>query len=591
MDHRAPSTTRSPRRAPRTALALLVALALTLPAAAQRLPAYLPADTVVALGAVDLASQEAAFAGVLADWERYGVGPALLRAFDGVDAGALGVPQGDDLGEVALPPALDGLELLDLIGREAWVAVSVSPFNPLPTVTLVALVDDSTASRFDAVLADAAQEPGARTLREGDAELVALLVDGVPVAAARYGDLLALATNPDVLRGVLRAAQGGSEPSFASSDAYGATLATLAPGQLYGYLDLDPVARALTPFASGLGFDRSVARLAAALETLGTSAGVVRFTSLGSESESVQHLGRDGGDAPLLALLSASDPAPRRLLDAVPGDALSVTVNGADVEAGFDYLVRLLSELPELALRDPEGLLRDLVGIDLRRDVFAWMDGGWMSVTTGLGSVVDPGVPADELLGESAFVFLTSDPTAAAAGLERSAGSLASIVSAFADPMGRGGVVAPTVRDVAGVRVSSYEVFPGLALHVAAADGFAMIATSEGAAASVAQAIGAGAVTPATVARLLPEVPEGAVRFTISDDRATLLGTADQLTQQVQLLAGLGGGLDFDAVEAATEALEGFLEALAARLGGSVAYAVVDGATVRSVSRSAFDGR
>jgi len=587
---------RSARRGGWQALTVLLALALTLPvgASAQRLPTLLPADTVVALGVVGLEEHAALLDGVLADWERFGVGPALERALGGFDGGALGLPStptgADDL---ELPPGLEGLELLDVLGREAWVGVSISPFNPLPSVTLLALVDDAVAERFATLIGDTYDEPGARRLREGDTEFVAVIVDGLPLAAARRGELLALSSNPDTLRFVLRAAQGGGEASFGSSAGYAASLGTLAPGQLYGYLDLDPVARALAPRASGLGFDRSVARLSAALETVGVSAGVMRVTPDGSASESVQLPRGDGRDAALFRLLTATGTAPERLLAAVPAEAVSISVSAGDASAGFEYLMQLLSELPELALPDPAGLLRDFVGLDLRRDVFSWAEPGWMSVTTGFGATVDPGIPADDLLGESALVLLSRDDAAARTGLERSAGAVASLVSAFADPMGMGGVVQPLRRQVAGVEIAHFDVFPGLELHVAAANGFALIATSHGAADAVAQAIGMGAQPGATIARLLPAVPASAGRFSVSDDRATLLGSADQLTQQVQLIAGLSGGtgLDFDAVEAATEALEGFLSALAERLGGSVSYGVVDGAVLRGVSRSEIDWR
>lgn len=579
----------------RSAVALLLVLALALPASAQRLAGYMPADTVLALGAIDLEAHADLFEGVLADWERFGVGEALERAFVGVDTGMFGVPRDEtDLDGVELPAALDGLELFDLLGREAWVALSISPFSPLPAVTLLALVDEATGARFDTVLTEAATEPGAQTLSEGDASFVAIVMDGLPVAAARRGELLALSSNPEVLRGVLRLAQGANEASFVDTEGYQTTLGTLAPGQLYGFLDLAPVAKAVTPLAAGLGFDRSVARLAGALETFGTSAGVVRVTSTGSESESVQVVRADGRDTALYRLLAADvGGVPPRLLEAIPAEAISVSASATAPSGGFDYLMTLIAELPELALPDPEGFIRDMAGFDLRRDVFGWMAPGSLTITTGFGAAVEPGVPGEDLLGETALVLLTDDDARARDGLQRSATMLASLVSAFADPMGAGGMVQPQTRDVAGVSVTSYEVFPGAALHIAVANGFGLIATSEGAADAVARALAEGPALPPTLARLLPEVPVAASSFTVSDDRATLEGMAAQLTLQVQLLAGLtgGAGIDFAAVDAASEALQGFLDALAERLGGTVSYSVGDGALQRGVSRSEIDWR
>jgi hypothetical protein len=571
----------------------LLLLALAFPANAQRLVGYLPADTVAALGTVELEEHADRFDGVLADWERSGVGAALLRAFGEVDADALGMPLDDGDFDLVLPSALHGLDLLELIGREAWTGVSISPFNPLPAVTLLALVDESTAARFDEVLDDAAGEPGAQRLQEGDAAFVTVVVDGLPLAASRYGELLALSSNPEVLRGVLRQAQGSTEPSFADSPSYGATLGLLAPGQLYGYLDLQPLARALAPLASGLGFDRSVARVASALETFGISAGVVRVTSVGTETESLQLPRSDGRDAALFRQLTDVDTVPERLLEAIPAEALSVSASGGSPAAGFEYLNALLSELPELALPDPAGLIGDLIGVDLRRDVFGWMGPGSLTVTTGFGEVVEPGIPGEDMLGQSAIVLLAEDETRARAGLDRSATALASLVSAFADPMGAGGVVQGVTRDVAGVQVTRYDVFPGLSIHIAVAEGLALIATSEGAADAVARAIADGPQPPPVVARLLPEVPASASSFTISDDRAALAATSDQLALQLQLAAGLmgGAGLDFDAVEAASSALRQFLDALAERLGGTVSYATVEDGVLRGVSRSEIDWR
>ena len=574
--------------------ALLLLFALASPASAQRLASYLPADTVAALGAVELEEHADRLEGVLADWERYGVGEALLRAFGDVDPEALGMPLDEDGFDLVLPPALESLELLDVIGREAWATLSISPFNPLPALTLLALVDETTAARFDEVLDDAAAEPGAQRLQEGEAVFVAVVVDGMPLAASRFGELLALSSNPEVLRGVLRQAQGSTEPSFADSPGYVATLGLLAPGQLYGYLDLQPVARALAPLATGLGFDRSIARLASALETFGTSAGVMRLTSVGTETDSVQLPRADGRDAALFRLLTDDASAvPERLLDAIPAEAVSVSASGRSPAAGFEYLNTLLGELPELALPDAASLIGDLFGIDLRRDVFGWMGPGSLTVTTGFSEAVPPGVAGEDLLGQSALVLVADDEARARDGLNRSATALASLVSAFADPMGEGGMVQGVTRDVSGVKVTRYDVFPGVALHIAVANGLALVATSEGAADAVALAIAEGPRPPAIIERLLREVPGDATSYTLSDDRAALEATASQFALQLQLAAGLmgGAGLDFDAIEAASDSLQRFLEALAERLGGTVSYGTVENGVLRGTSRSEIDWR
>jgi hypothetical protein len=149
----------------------------------------------------------------------------------------------------------------------------VSPFNPLPAVTLLASVEPATAARFEALF-ERERAAGALDLREGAVRFVQVELDGFPLAAALDGDLLALSSNPDVLRGVLRQRQGATEPNFGDAPASSATLGALGPGELVGFLDLGPLGRALAPFGDGMGFDASIARILALLETLGPVAGV-----------------------------------------------------------------------------------------------------------------------------------------------------------------------------------------------------------------------------------------------------------------------------------------------------------------------------
>ncbi|CAN5849925.1 hypothetical protein BH23DEI1_BH23DEI1_24530 [soil metagenome] len=590
--HRADEHPRhQPSRFLRLVLLLVAASLLSAPALAQRLAGYLPADTFFAIGTVGLDAHADLLDDLLTEWERLDLGEKLEGALAG--AGALGatfgVPLDEDLPDAGLPGELEGLEPLDLIGAEAWVALSISPFNPLPVLTLVASIDDATSARFDALLLEASAQPGAVELNEGQARFVVTPAgDGVPLAASRFGDLLALSTNPDVLRGVLRQAQGSSDPSFDDADGYLTTLGTLGDGAFYGYLDVVSVSDALAPLAAGLGFDASVARLSAMFATFGSGAGVIRVTPDGTESEGIQVLRGDGGDLALFSLLTRSHAAPRDLLRAVPERAFSVQVANASPAAWWDYLVDLVAGLPELGIRDPERMLRDTTGVDLRRDLFSWTGSGVMTLTTGFGAAVDPGIPSEALLGESVFVLVAADESAARAGLTRLFEHLGATVSMFTDPMAQGGPVPTRTRMVEGVEVTSFDLFPGAGVSVAVTGGLAVIGTTDdGTDATVTAILRGGDLAP-TLARLLPDVPANATGFLLTDDRAGLEGTADQLAAQVRLLAGMGGGaaLDFDAVVEATDALEEFLAFVASRLGGSVSWSVVDGAVIRTFGRS-----
>jgi hypothetical protein len=580
----------------RLALALIVGALLGAPAVAQRLAGFLPADTFAAIGTVDLNAHADVLDDFVAEWERLGLTERLGAALGGVsDLGAaFGGPADGDGGGAELPTELEGIGPLDLVGTEAWAALSISAFNPLPVFTVVASVDEGTGARFDALIAEAAAESGAMTLSEGGASFVVTPAsDGLPLAMVRFGDLLAVSTNPDVLRGVLRQAQGSPDPSFTDSDGFVATLGRLGDGAFAGYLDLAAVAHALAPLAAGLGFDATVERLTAMFETVGAGAFVMRVTPDGTEREGVQVLRGDGRDPALFTLLGRSAPAPQALLAAVPAEAFSVQVGNASPRAWWDYVVDLLAGLRELGIQDPDRMLLDLTGVDLRRDLFSWTGTGVMTMVTGFGSVVEPGVPAEALLGESVYVLVADDEAAARTGLHRLLGHLGGTISAFTDPMAQGGPVVTRERTVDGVTVTTYDLFPGAGISVAVTGGLAVIGTTEeGTDAAVRVIVGGPELSP-MLGRLLLEVPAAATGFSLSDDRAALEGTAEGLAAQVQLLAGMGGAaaLDFDAVVEATDALEEFLTFVASRLGGSVGWSTVDGAVVRSTGRSEVDWR
>jgi hypothetical protein len=599
--------TRTRIRTTRALTVLLAAATLALVAAlptarAQDLARLLPADTSLALGLYGLGDATGLLAPLVDPWVELGVGEALLDVLGDTDlAGMAGGAAGtdidpDELGAM-LPPELEGVDPFELLSHEAWLGVSVSPFNPLPALTLLARVDDALGARFDALLARVAGEPGAESLNEGSIGFVVVpLEDGFPLAAVRTGDLLALSTNPDVLRGVLRAAQGSNEPGFLDAPGVAATLGTLAAGELYGFLDLGPLAGALAPLAGGLGFDRSVARLTAMLETLGAYAGVTQLTEDGTRTTTLRRLDGEGRDPALRTLLGGAGPAPRELLAWVPTDALSVQVTSLDPAAYWAYVRDLVEGLTELGVADLDRTLRDVIGVDPRADLFGWTLPGIAIVQTGTGSVAELGAPAEDLLGESVLVVRARDAAEAEAGLARAFDALAQRAVMFADPFaepGAGPVVAMRERTVAGTTLRAYDLVDGLTLATAVTTGasgpVALLATTEEGLVAVLEAGAAGVALPPALDGLLAEVPSDANAFVLTDDRGTLEATGALLAQQVQLLAGFaGGGIDFDAVERATAAIDAYLEAIAPRFGGSVSWSRaadgrIDGAGVSRI--------
>lgn len=562
---------------------LLLALALAGAAAAQDLGRLLPAETVFALGLRDLGAHADKLDAFVDEFERLGVGDALLALADG----------GEDAEDAAaaVPEALRELDPLALLGREAWLGVSLSSFNPLPSVTLLARPEPEARAAVAEAIARWAERPDVEAFQEGGATLYVARFDDpdAPVPGAAWaldGELLALSSNPDELRGVLRRAAGAREVGFAGTDAYAATLGRLEPGNAATFVDYGRIATALAPLAAGAGFDGLVERLERAFVTAGASGTVVRVVADGLSSEGVQALNDRGGDLALFLLLTADRPAPAGLVDYVPSGAVSVTVAATDLEAWWNYLDDLVAGAPELGLSGIDEAA-GLVGLDLRSGLFDWVVPGTAVITTGVAEVAQPGMPSANLLGETVLVLGAEDEDAARVGLAQLFGTLGQTVAAFADPSGGAGAASTATREVAGTKVTTIAAIPGASLSYAVRDGHALIATSDEAMDAVLTGLAGGGLPPA-LAGLRGRVPRDAASFTLSDDRATLEGTAQQLSGQLQLAAGLSGGagLDFDAVEAAARAVEDYLGFVASRLGGSVSHARVEGGAVLRSSHS-----
>lgn len=564
---------RSPTLSIRAAAAALLALVLTLSAAtAQPLQQLLPASTVAAFGVSGLAASDGLQQAFVEPWERLGLGQALLEVFGELDTSEF-------IDGEALDEELPDLDPWALLGEEAWLGVSLSPFNPLPAVVFLARIDGDT----DAAIADwLADQPERTTLSEGAIDFDQLASGSEVIAVARFGGVLAVSNNPDELRAALRQAQGSSEASFTDQAAYQATLGQLGLDQQGSsgyatYLDLGAVVERLLPLAAGMGFDASLNRVQALFSTLGPVGTVGLVDENGLVSSSLRRLDPAGGDAALLQLFEqgAGEPAPRSLLGWLPEGTLSVYVSAIDPAAVWRYLGLLVRDLPEVGIPDLDGIITGMLGVQVGADLFSWTAPGFMSVTTGGGQAAPIGAPADDLLGETVYLLRTRDAAAAEAGLSRLLRAATERVSLFADPFAAPGASAPVnVRQsqVGSVTVNAYDVLPGLTLATAVSGDVVFISTTED---GLAQVLATGGVAPlpSVFEPLLGQVPGDASAFSLSDDRASLLSTSELLAQQVQLLAGFGpGDLDFDAVERLTALLQDYIEAIAPLFGGSVGW-------------------
>ena len=545
--------------------------------AAQSLAALLPSETIAAVGIDGLADHKAKLQPFVDEWERLGLTQMLEETAD---------EEGEDLD--GLSDTLSGLDFFDLLGDEVWLSVSASNFNPLPAVTVVARVSEAGARVLGELLADGAQDATAQTFSEGSISFTVFDSEGeeFPVAAALSGNFAALSTNPDTLRGVLRRYQGAAEPNFTDSVAYASALAPLGAFTVAFTLDYPRVADVLVPFAQGMGFDQSVARVAQAFRTAGTFAGTALLTGGGIESQSLQVLGARSLDPTLYDLLSANAAYPSAVMRFVPTGALAVQAGNADIAGWWAYLNELAMGLQELGIGDIDSFLAENIGIDMQAMLFSWMGKGGGAISLSAPAATAPGMTPESLLGDSVYLIEAKDEAAANQGVAQFFMMAGAMASSFIDPMGEGAPVAPATRQSAGVTVTTYEFGEGLTFETAVAGGYLLIGTKAGSldAALAANASGGPGMTTGLLAALQQPVPANARSISLSDMRPTITSVADAAVSELGMAAGLTGAadLDFDAVEASSPAIAAYVRFIAQKVGGAYSYQTVDGGAVRS---------
>lgn len=565
----------------RIATLLLALVALGVGAAqAPTLPRLLPEETVFALGLRDLASHEAKLQPFVEEAERLELG----RLFTGF------APEEAEEEWEALPPAVAELSALDLLGDEIWMSVSVSRFNPLPAVTIVARPSERGAAAVDETIAEAGDLP---TMEEGGVPFylwqpvesegeLDLDMEVPPFAIARVDGLVILSSQPEVMRGVLRRHAGDGEPSLLDSEAWNAAMAPLADGHNgYSLLHLAPVLPAVRPLVQGMVPESLIERVAALVETIGPSASVLRLTDEGLASASRQVPNPEGGDTRLFELLTDPGAADTRPLAFAPEGALTIGVGTLDLRGWWAWLGDVVASAPELELPTLDEMTQ-MFGVDVEQALLSWSDDQFATIVTGVAAPTEPGVAADALLGEQVLLVEAQDEEAAFRGLSQLLQTVGMQLSALADPSGQPQAMLETV-EIAGVEVAQIEVMENVVLSAATVDGYALLSGSNDSMRAVLEARAAGTAPPAPFAELAAGIPESSRSYTLTDDRAAIQGTVDALIAQLQLGAGLAGAqqLDFEGLDAASEAVRAYASFVAERLSGSRAVTVVeDGAIV-----------
>jgi hypothetical protein len=551
----------------------------------QRLAAVLPAETVLAVGTEDLAAHEDKLDAIVAEAERLALGDAFTALMGQSE-------EETDLSD-EIPAGLRELTPFELFGQEAWLAVSISSFNPLPAITFTTRLDSDAAAQVVGTLVDEAEKEGAEALSEGGETIYLFPLEDAEdtpfqiLAVSQVDDVFVMSSNPEVLRGVLRRLAGSSEAGFTAGQAYAATLGELGAGNGYFFMDYRRLATALEPLGAGTGFEPLIARVLAGLGSVGTVGSVTTLEQGGTTSAGIRLPG--SGDPAFAALLSGGAPASREPVNFVWDSALGVGVNHLDLPGWWNYIGELVASSDELGNPNIDELVLQFTGIDIRTALFDWMGSQVATVTGELSTPVQPGMPSANLLGEVVYLIETSDESTAAQGLSLLFGTASGMVAGFADPTGMG-AAAIQQREVSGVDVTSYVMGPGISIAHAVVDGWVLIGTSDAAIDAAIDANAAGGQLPTDLARLMDDIPSDATSYNLTDLSATLAQSGAQLATQMQTFSGLtGGDIDFDAIETASAAIQEFFAFLADRSGGSSSYTVEGNGVSRSVGKSEFN--
>lgn len=551
-------------------------------------PAWLPADTVFAVGLSGLDQHADRFQPFVDEWNRLGLSDSLAALFPVEDA---------ELDTVTAE--LEGFEPFDLLGSNTWLAVSISGASPIPSVVLTMRPQGETLDLVNDMLASLESDPDVMTLSEGshdffvmdlDEELTDGYVSGLAIGIAD-GELV-VASTPDAMRGVLRRMAGSNEPSLASSASFSA-VSHLAGGHIFSFTDLGAAARAgnalARPLAAEFGVSGLLNELVSSLETAGVIASSTSVTDQGLQSSSVQLVG--DANSRVRDLLLNRDPASQDALAFITSNALTVSSGFSNPSGWWAYLNSIVASYPELGIGSLDDLLLMFVGLDLRSSFFNWVGNELTTVTTGIVSTGGIGVASENLLGESLYVLRTSSEEAAQAGLEGFFSMAAMLASSFTSLDGAAtGPADSSSENVAGTVVNTIRLTDGVVISYGVTDGFVLVSTDGHSVADALRARAAGDAAPAVISRMLQQVPAGAVNFVVSDNESSLRSLASQTAEQIEMVAGLSGSsIDFAALDAATAGVEQYMNFLADRAGGSWSWTIIEGDSVVSESFAEID--
>ena len=314
----------------------------------------------------------------------------LLEEFS---AGRDGQGRGQEMFEAFCPELLDERFSEEVASAaDALLSVSVSPFNPVPAATALLRVEDEAAVALytemqEVIVTCAEREVEVVRLEQGGVPLYVIGDGGdFPVIIGRTGDLFFAGSNPEVVRGVVRRAQGNSEANFAQGRLYSQASEVLEADGVSLSLNLAGLAQIAENFGGlfvdGPEMEAAFGRGLAILRTLEGYAGSIRATSEGLESESLTLVNAEGGDAALAELLLCDTCAVSSPFLA-PETSVAVNAQYVALEPIFNYLQGVLDDLEPLVGEslNIKAILREELGFDLDTALFDWIGSEFYALT------------------------------------------------------------------------------------------------------------------------------------------------------------------------------------------------------------------
>ncbi len=571
---------------------LLLAALVASAALAADLTNLLPQESVIVVGVEGLAAHEAKLNAFTDEWERLDLSRLLTAAMG----------DGDESGDPEVMAAvLEQVSLLDIVGQEAWIGISVASFNPLPAVTMIARATPDAANAYREQFITT--EGDIQTFTEGnitfsvktlpvdpEEEMDAVGAAFSTVSFAQFDDITVIVSNPDVMRGVLRRYQGSNEPGLASNAGFASTVGQLGTANGYFFLDLPTVIKTVAPLGAGMGFDNVIARLSGAFDVGGTFGGVTTITADGLEGRTLRVLGDATADPRAHALLTQAAVVTDATAAFVSPSTVGYSVSHFDLPGWWGWLKSVVESSPELGIDNVDAMLGEMIGIDLNRLLMGWMGTEIGVITAGSAPTAEIGMAIENPLGDSVYAIATRDAAAAEAGLSELFMMASMMLSSFTSADGTGAQTPPASRMVAGVTVTDYSFGDMLSVSTAVVDGYALIATTPAAMDDALSARQQGGGLSVSLAGLRPLIPSGVTSYSISDDSATMRTLAQSVVAELGMVVGFApGDIDFDAADDAGAALASFLNFVADRLGGSYTYGYVDGNALRGNSHTSVD--